>query len=307
MLAAKSRASELELASDAITINTSAVQALPIKGGRTNPLFPKQVEFWGVDLDEVENTRVGALAPLNQMIFGHENFRAGQLEVIDNVLSGSNSIGLLPTGGGKSLTFQLPTLLNTGVTIAVVPIRALGRDHCMELEASGFGGRVINLSAEIKGEDRERVLHDITQGRYRFVFVAPERLQTEAFIGVLKQLALNGLLNYLVVDEAHCFSEWGHDFRPAYLMLPFLFRTLANNVPVVALTATAAVNTLRDLQSEFDVDDEFVTYGMEQGRPELTFKVRATDGATNATLNNFGELRTQFSTLCAPAGCLAFQ
>ena len=137
-----SRASELELASDAITINTSAVQALPIKGGRTNPLFPKQVEFWGVDLDEVENTRVGALAPLNQMIFGHENFRAGQLEVIDNVLSGSNSIGLLPTGGGKSLTFQLPTLLNTGVTIAVVPIRALGRDHCMELEASGFGAEL---------------------------------------------------------------------------------------------------------------------------------------------------------------------
>ena len=301
-----SRASEIELASGAITINTSAVQALPVKGGRTNPLFPKQLEFWDVDLDEVENTRVGTLAPLNQMIFGHESFRDGQLEIIDNVLSGSNSIGLLPTGGGKSLTFQLPTLLNTGVTIAVVPIRALGRDHCMELEASGFGGRVINLDAEIKGDDRERVLHDIIQGRYRFVFVAPERLQTDAFIGVLKQLALNGLLNYLVVDEAHCFSEWGHDFRPAYLMLPFLFGTLANHVPVVALTATAAVNTLRDLQSEFDVDDEFVTYGMKQGRPELTFKVRATDGATNATLNNFGELRTQFSTSARQPAALLF-
>jgi len=301
-----SRASEIELASDAITINTSAVQALPLKGGRANPLFPKHVEFWAVDLNEVENTRVGVLAPLNQMIFGHEKFRDGQLEIIDNVLSGSNSIGLLPTGGGKSLTFQFPTLLNTGVTITVVPIRALGRDHCMELEASGFGGRVINLDAEIKGEDREKVLHDITQGRYRFVFVAPERLQTEAFIGVLKQLALNGLLNFLVVDEAHCFSEWGHDFRPAYLMLPFLFRTLAKNIPVVALTATAAVNTLRDLQSEFEVDDEFVTYGMEHGRPELTFKVKATDGATKATLDNFDELRKQFSASTRQPAALFF-
>ena len=82
------------------------MQALPVKGGRTNPLFPKQLEFWDVDLDEVENTRVGTLAPLNQMIFGHESFRDGQLEIIDNVLSGSNSIGLLPTGGGKSLTFH---------------------------------------------------------------------------------------------------------------------------------------------------------------------------------------------------------
>ena len=301
-----SRASEIELASDAITINTSAVQALPMKGGHSNPLFPKHVDFWEVDLDEVENTRVRELAPLNRMIFGHKNFRDGQLQIIDNVLSGSNSIGLLPTGGGKSLTFQLPTILNTGVTITVVPIRALGRDHCMELEASGFGGRVINLDAEIKGEDRERVLHDITQGRYRFVFVAPERLQTEAFIGVLKQLALNGLLNFLVVDEAHCFSEWGHDFRPAYLMLPFLFRTLAKNVPVVALTATAAVNTLRDLQSEFRVDDEFVTYGMEQGRPELTFKVKTTDGATNATLNNFDQLLAEFSTAKRQPAALLF-
>ena len=272
------RASDYEASQAGITINTAAVQWLPTGSGTKAPTFPLPEPYWTVRPSSSRTYSESCLSRLNKLIFGHDSFKPGQIDLINNALGGFNSLGLMPTGGGKSLTFQLPSLVRTGVSIVVVPIKALGRDHCIELENLGFGSRVLSLDSDLDTKHRERALRDIVSGRYRLVFVAPERFQTENFIQVVARLAANDMLNFFVVDEAHCLSEWGHDFRPAYLTLPYLFNSLAPNVPVIGLTATAAVNTLRDIQNEFDIADENIAYQMHLGRPELKFSIDKTDG-----------------------------
>ena len=145
-----------------------------------------------------------------------------------------------------------------------------------------------------------RSIHDITQGRYRFVFVAPGVCKRA--LSVFKA-ALNGLLNYLVVDEAHCFSEWGHDFRPAY-DVAFPVQNARKQCSIVALCHCGREHATGPSE-EFDVDDEFVTYGMEQGRPELTFKVRQLTAPPMPPLTTSASCERNFN-LCAPAIALLF-
>ena len=217
-----------------------------------------------------------AVEHLMRLVFGHESLRPGQLELVDNILRGRKSLGLMPTGAGKSLAFQLPGLLNPGTTIVVVPIRALGRDHAVELDAYGFSGRAINIDSSVAPEKRELIYEKIKRGVYRFVFVAPERFQTTEFKDVVAELSSRSYLNYFVVDEAHCLSEWGHDFRPSYLTLPGTFSDLSADTPVICVTATAAENTKKDLQAEFDIPDDAICFAMHRGRPELSFSVTRT-------------------------------
>lgn len=215
------------------------------------------------------------LIALSFRIFGHESFRPGQEALILNALSGEKSLGLMPTGGGKSLCFQLPALLKSGTTITIVPIKALGRDHCDELEAAGFTGRVVNIDSDMPAPVRDTVYAPlIRQGAMRFVFVSPERFQVEQFRNLVVELKEQSQLRMFVIDEVHCMSEWGHDFRPSYLTLPGTLRNLASDVPVLGLTATASVNVLRDIQGEFEIPDEFVAYEMHRGRTELNFSIR---------------------------------
>lgn len=215
------------------------------------------------------------LTALSFRIFGHESFRPGQESLILNALSGEKSLGLMPTGGGKSLCFQLPALLKSGTTITIVPIKALGRDHCDELEAAGFTGRVVNIDSDMPAPLRDTVYASlIRQGAMRFVFVSPERFQVEQFRNLVLELKEQSQLRMFVIDEVHCMSEWGHDFRPSYLTLPGTLRNLATEVPVLGLTATASVNVLRDIQGEFQIRDEFVAYEMHRSRTELNFSIR---------------------------------
>ena len=272
------RASELELNISGITINTSAVQELPDETKVRKPLDPIPSIFPRHSDSLPKQPPQGALEALLSKVFGHETFRDGQLPIIRNVLDEANCLGLLPTGGGKSLTFQLPNLLKKGLTIVVVPIVALGRDHKIELEQSGFEGRVDVIDSTVDINTKKDILRRMTQSALRFVFVAPERFQSPEFTSAVRSLSRENQINYFVVDEVHCLSEWGHDFRPSYLALPQLFEALAPRVPVVSLTATAAENTRRDISLAFDIPNEMISYEMHRGRPELKFDIGETTG-----------------------------
>lgn len=266
-----------------ITVRTSAVQDRPFIADRRTPHQISRVQDFGIPYIEATDapdflTNPPSTSDLNELsfrIFGHKSFRPGQQSLILNALSGQKSLGLMPTGGGKSLCFQLPALLKSGTTITIVPIKALGRDHCNELEAAGFNGRVVNIDSDMPKTIQEKVYAPlIRSGAMRFVFVSPERFQVEEFRTLVSDLQEQGQLRMFVIDEVHCMSEWGHDFRPSYLTLPGTLRNLAFDVPVLGLTATASVNVLRDIQAEFEIPDEFVAYEMHRSRTELNFSIR---------------------------------
>lgn len=277
------RPDDREMPPSTITVWTSAVQDLPFVVDSRSPHQITRVQDLGISYLAASDTPDFSAKPPNPLdltelsfrVFGHESFRPGQESLILNALSGQKSLGLMPTGGGKSLCFQVPALLQSGTTLTIVPIKALGRDHCAELEAAGFTGRVVNIDSEMPAPLRDVVYAArIRRGAMRFVFVSPERFQVEQFRTLVEDLKTTGQLRMFVIDEVHCMSEWGHDFRPSYLTLPGTLRNLAIDVPVLGLTATASVNVLRDIQGEFEIPDELVAYEMHRSRTELNFSIR---------------------------------
>jgi ATP-dependent DNA helicase RecQ len=285
-----------------ICIRTSGVQDLPFALDTKQPPTLTRLQDLGISYlarqDDCEAPPPPLTADLTELcrrVFGHEEFRPGQEALIYNALSGQKTLGLMPTGGGKSLCFQLPALLQAGTTVTVVPIKALGRDHCAELEAAGFTGRVINIDSDMPARLRDHVQNEsIPRGQMRFVFVSPERFQSEGFRDTVRKLRGRRQMRMFVIDEVHCMSEWGHDFRPAYLTLPGTLRELADEVPVMGLTATASVNVLRDIQGEFQIPDEMVAYEMHRSRSELSFSVRK-------ELSTAGQIETELEKIQASA------
>src|SRR5580698_4615587 len=165
--------------------------------------------------------------------FGFTSFRPLQREIIGDTLAGRDVFALLPTGGGKSLCFQLPALLRPGLTLVVSPLIALMKDQVDAMQAAGVGATFLNSHLESSvAHHRLRGLH---QHEYRLLYVAPERLMLPGFLDDLQKWNVN----LIAVDEAHCISEWGHDFRPEYRQLSRL-RSAFPGVPVMALTATAS-------------------------------------------------------------------
>ncbi|AML52830.1 DEAD/DEAH box helicase [Falsihalocynthiibacter arcticus] len=257
-----------------ITVRTAPVQDCPDGHGGYLPYFgvsnlPTR-DCTDTDIAPKESD----LVELNRKIFGHLDFRPGQVNLILNAIAGQSTLGLMPTGGGKSLCFQIPAILRKGTTIVVVPIKALGRDHCAELIQAGFSGRVVNIDSDMPAKQRSAVIERMERGEFRFVFVSPERFQTEAFRDSVKVLDNVRGLRMFVIDEIHCLSEWGHDFRPSYITLAGSLRRLSPEAPVMGLTATASVNVLRDIQSELHISDEMVAYEMHRSRSELNFDIQ---------------------------------
>src|SRR5580765_8060176 len=162
--------------------------------------------------------------------FGFASFRPLQEEIIRDALAGRDVFALLPTGGGKSLCFQLPALVKSGLTVVVSPLIALMKDQVDALQTSGVAATFLNSSLGA-GESRTR-LRALHQGEYRLLYVAPERLMLSGFLEDLKRWKVNRF----AIDEAHCISEWGHDFRPEYRQLATL-RGHFPDVPMLALTA----------------------------------------------------------------------
>src|SRR5436853_5312491 len=172
--------------------------------------------------------------------FGYDEFRQLQQEIIDDALSGRDVFALLPTGGGKSLCFQLPALLRDGLTIVVSPLIALMKDQVDGLRTSGIAATFLN-STLAGNEARER-LRGLDRNQFRLLYVAPERLMMENFLG----RALNWNIARIAIDEAHCISEWGHDFRPEYRELKKL-RTHFPDIPTMALNATPTWRVTQDI------------------------------------------------------------
>ena len=185
-------------------------------------------------------------AALLRARFGHGGFRGGQRAVIDGLLAGRSMLAVFPTGGGKSLCYQLPALLLEGITLVVSPLIALMKDQVDALRAKGIAAA--RLDSTLEREDYDQVLAGLREGALKLLYVAPERLANEGFRATLKKLRIA----LVAIDEAHCISEWGHNFRPDYLKLAKLCRDL--KVPrVLCLTATATPDVARDIRKGFRI------------------------------------------------------
>src|SRR5690554_2511301 len=165
-------------------------------------------------------------------IFGFDSFREGQREVVEGVVAGRDTLVVMPTGSGKSLCFQLPACVMEGITLVISPLIALMKDQMDALKVFGIPATLINSS--ISYEEQRSRLYEIVQGKYKVVYVAPERFRNQGFLEAIAQVQV-GLL---AIDEAHCISQWGHAFRPDYLALGQV-RELLGRPTTVALTATA--------------------------------------------------------------------
>ncbi|HAY81903.1 MAG TPA: helicase [Planctomycetaceae bacterium] len=202
--------------------------------------------------------------------FGLDAFRPGQRDVIDAVFAGRDCLCIMPTGGGKSLCYQLPAISREGVTIVVSPLIALMKDQVDGLSARGIPATCINSSLSL-AEQRER-LDVMANGGYRLVYVAPERLRNSAFLDAIRRTKIA----LLAVDEAHCVSEWGHDFRPDYARLG-RFRERLGFPQTIALTATATPHVRADVMDSLQLQDP-ATFITGFARPNLRFEVTVTSG-----------------------------
>ncbi|MBM7644629.1 ATP-dependent DNA helicase RecQ [Scopulibacillus daqui] len=198
--------------------------------------------------------------------FGYDSFRNGQAEIIQNLLEGRDTVGIMPTGGGKSICYQIPALILPGVTLVVSPLISLMKDQVDALEKEGVPAAFINSS--ISASDVRDRLNGAMEGRYKIIYIAPERLESAAFLDWLN----NVNLSLIAVDEAHCMSQWGHDFRPSYLLIKKMIDRIHAKPVIAALTATATPKVTRDICDMLNIPAENVTAtGFE--RDNLFFQV----------------------------------
>jgi ATP-dependent DNA helicase RecQ len=200
--------------------------------------------------------------------FGLSEFRPGQEDVIQSIVSGRDTVAIMPTGAGKSLCYQLPALHLPGTTVVVSPLISLMKDQCDKLNELGVSARQVNST--IREADVAATLTDIEAGRVDFVFATPERLENPAFLATLRKVRID----LFVVDEAHCLSEWGHDFRPAFLSLAHAIKSLGSP-PVLALTATATPAVLDDVVRQLALREPN-TYNLGVYRENLHYQVHPT-------------------------------
>ncbi|HET8913600.1 MAG TPA: DNA helicase RecQ [Ktedonobacteraceae bacterium] len=215
--------------------------------------------------------------------FGHTDFREGQRQVVEQILAGNDAFVLMPTGGGKSLIYQLPALLLPGITLVVSPLIALMQDQVERLNANGIAAAFINSSLSI--EERQETEQAALSHRLKLLYIAPERIMSEAFLQLLDTLQQRVGLSLLAIDEAHCVSEWGHDFRPEYRQLGRL-RQRYPDLPALALTATATTRVREDIISQLKLDEPYIHIA-SFNRPNLTYEVRIKGRSSYGELLNF--------------------
>jgi ATP-dependent DNA helicase RecQ len=215
-------------------------------------------------------TQIDQLEQTLKQYFGFDEFLSGQREVVDYALAGRDALVLMPTGGGKSLTYQLPALLLQGLTIVVSPLIALMQDQVDRLHANGIAASFMNST--LSGDEQSRRERAVLAGRLKLLYVAPERLLTRNFLALLDEIQRSMGLSLFAIDEAHCVSEWGHDFRPEYRQLSIL-RQRYPQTPIMALTATATERVRTDILDQLHLNNPYIHIA-SFNRPNLYYEVR---------------------------------
>ena len=208
-----------------------------------------------------------------EKVWGFRQFRPLQEEIIKSVLEGRDTLALMPTGGGKSITFQVPALAMEGICIVITPLIALMRDQVEKLQKLE-----IKAQAIFSGMTRDEIdvaLNNCIYGNYKFLYIAPERIGTDLFRARFQSMPVN----MITVDEAHCISKWGYDFRPAYLKISEL-RGVFPEVPVLALTATATSHVVDDIQEKLLFKSKHVLKQSFE-RKNLTYMVKQSEDKQN--------------------------
>ena len=217
-------------------------------------------------------------------VFGYAAFRGGQETLIDGELAGRDVFGVMPTGGGKSLCYQIPALLLPGVTLVISPLISLMHDQVMALKNAGVAAAYVNSSLTV--QQIRLVYRNIRAGMYKIIYVAPERLLTDGFLETIQSCRVS----MVTVDEAHCISQWGQDFRPSYLKIVDFLKLLPVRPVVSAFTATATERVRRDVEETLGLQNPLrVITGFD--RPNLRFEVRRPPKKPDAILELVGQRR----------------
>ncbi len=205
-----------------------------------------------------------------EQFWGYSSFRPLQEDIINAVLEGKDTLGLMPTGGGKSITFQVPAMIKEGICLVITPLIALMKDQVDNLRTRGIKATTV-YSGMTSGEINKH-LDNCIYGDYKFLYISPERLHTQLFKSKLSMMNVS----MLVVDESHCISQWGYDFRPSYLHIAQIRKELPENVPVLALTATATPEVIEDIQEKLLFRKKHVLK-KSFNRENLAYIVRSTE------------------------------
>ena len=214
--------------------------------------------------------------------FGHSTFRDGQETIINELFSGRDALCIMPTGAGKSVCYQIPALMFDGITVVVSPLISLMNDQVISLTQSGI--RAAYLNSSLTPSQYLRVLDNIESGRYKIIYVAPERLMTDRFLGICRRMNVS----LVAVDEAHCVSQWGQDFRPSYLKILDFIQALDYRPVVGAFTATATQKVKEDILHILQLQDPFtITTGFD--RPNLFFSVMKPKSKSEQLLELIGQ------------------
>src|SRR6201990_3105467 len=206
-----------------------------------------------------------------QNFFGFDNFKGEQEAIITNILAGNDTFVIMPTGGGKSMCYQLPALMSDGAAIVISPLIALMKNQVDQLRAFGGSDSIAHfLNSSLTKADIARVKEDVLGGKTKLLYVAPESLTKQENIDFLR---LNQV-SFVAVDEAHCISEWGHDFRPEYRKIRQVISNIGDDIPIIALTATATPKVQQDIQKNLQMNNATV-YKSSFNRANLFYEVRA--------------------------------
>lgn len=219
-------------------------------------------------LKDKTNTRGYEMKPIDilSQYYGYSSFKQGQEKLIEKIMQGNDVLGIMPTGAGKSVCYQVPAMLFEGITIVISPLISLMKDQVDALKEIGIEAGFVNSS--LSAVAYRQVIKDAFDGKYKLLYVAPERLESSDFLALSHELNIS----MIAVDEAHCVSQWGHDFRPSYTQIATYIKRLSPRPVVVAFTATATTRVKEDIEQLIQLNKPYiVATGFD--RPNLYFQV----------------------------------